>query len=576
MPNPIARYTHWLHTMWPAGTVEKLPDVREDGTTAVPGVRIVGDLTGIPLLKFSSDTGARAVLAILAEPDFAKGHETDPELLDLAIIGAGVSGIAAAMEAKKVGLSFQIFEATELFSTVVNFPKGKPIYTYPTDMTPAGDLQFKSEVHPKEELLETLESYRRKAGIEPIPARIERIERKGAVLLLHHGDKKTVTRARRVIVAIGRSGNHRKLGVPGEDLDKVFNRLYDPKEFVGRKVIVVGGGDSALETAIALGNAGAHVTVSYRKKEFARPKPENVEKLKEFEKNPSRPVDIEEPSSERVTAATGAFMVVSGEKPHAPGSVQVALGTQVVRVQSQHVVLKDEAGKETTIANDVVFTMLGREAPLEFFRQVPHPHPRRVDRRDLHELCPLFPVLRLPLQLEGRRRRQPVLPEAESLSLRHGRLVPESGRRRRRVCRRSQDFSGDARDLAQGSRLLLFTRLLRLRSHLRNSPHPPPQDPLCHRADDHAHRGAMDSALSPPLPRPAASRATTASSTADSERPSRITSSPPPTTAMAASTGVRSVSSSPGRSSSGTSSRRSRCGGGSRSRSFRPSSSSRS
>ncbi len=72
--NPIARYTHWLHTMWPAGTVEKLPEVREDGTTAVPGVRVVGDLTGIPLLKFSSDTGARAVQAILAEPDFARGR----------------------------------------------------------------------------------------------------------------------------------------------------------------------------------------------------------------------------------------------------------------------------------------------------------------------------------------------------------------------------------------------------------------------------------------------------------------------------------------------------------------------
>ena len=68
--NPIARYSRWLHTMWPAGTVEKLPDVREDGTTAVPGVRVVGDLTGVPLLKFSSDTGARAVeLAIEALGD---------------------------------------------------------------------------------------------------------------------------------------------------------------------------------------------------------------------------------------------------------------------------------------------------------------------------------------------------------------------------------------------------------------------------------------------------------------------------------------------------------------------------
>lgn len=265
--NWIASYTHWLHTMWPAGTVEKLPEVREDGTTAVPGVRVVGDLTGVPLLKFSSDTGARAVNAILAEPDFIKTRGSDPEVLDVGIVGAGVSGVAAAIQAKKAGLTFRIFEATEIFSTVANFPKGKPIYTYPTDMTPAGDLQFKAEVHPKEELLETLEAKRKAAGVEVTFARIEGIERGGGVLLLHHGDKKTVTRARRVIVAIGRSGNHRRLGCPGEDLDKVFNRLYDPKEFAGRQVLVVGGGDSALETAIALGTAGAHVSLSYRKKE---------------------------------------------------------------------------------------------------------------------------------------------------------------------------------------------------------------------------------------------------------------------------------------------------------------------
>jgi NosR/NirI family nitrous oxide reductase transcriptional regulator len=104
--NLIARYTQWLHTRWPAGTVERLPDAREDGTTAVPGVRIVGDLTGIPLLKFSSDTGARAVQAILAEPDFIRGRGKDAEVLDLAIVGAGVSGVAAAIAAKKAGLSF--------------------------------------------------------------------------------------------------------------------------------------------------------------------------------------------------------------------------------------------------------------------------------------------------------------------------------------------------------------------------------------------------------------------------------------------------------------------------------------
>jgi NosR/NirI family nitrous oxide reductase transcriptional regulator len=365
--NWIARYTHWLHTMWPAGTVEKLPEVREDGTTGVPGVRIVGDLTGVPLLKFSSDTGARAVNAILAEPDFVRTRGTDPEILDVGIVGAGVSGVAAAIQAKKAGLTFRVFEATEVFSTVANFPKGKPIYTYPTDMIPAGDLQFKAEVHPKEELLETLEARREAAGVEVTFARIERIERAGGLLLLHHGDKKTVTKARRAIVAIGRSGNHRKLGCPGEDLDKVFNRLYDPKEFSGKQVLVVGGGDSALETAIALGTAGAHVTLSYRKKEFSRPKSENVERIRMLEKNPSADVAVEHPTSERVTTSTGTFMKAAGDHP--PGSVRLALGTQVVRIEAKQAVLKDDAGQEGAIPNDVVFTMLGREAPLEFFRR---------------------------------------------------------------------------------------------------------------------------------------------------------------------------------------------------------------
>ena len=104
--NPVARYARWLHTRWPAGTVEKLPDVREDGTTAISGVRITGDLTGIPLLKFASDSGARAVRAILAEPGFAPERRRQEGVLDLAIVGAGVSGVAAAIEARRAGLIF--------------------------------------------------------------------------------------------------------------------------------------------------------------------------------------------------------------------------------------------------------------------------------------------------------------------------------------------------------------------------------------------------------------------------------------------------------------------------------------
>src|SRR5207244_3546983 len=105
--NLLARYARWLHTMWPAGTVEKLPQVNPDGTSNVPGLRVVGDLTGIPLLKFSSDTGARAARAIAAElkdgsgvpPESDKSVRPTDGVLDLVIIGAGVAGMAAALEA---------------------------------------------------------------------------------------------------------------------------------------------------------------------------------------------------------------------------------------------------------------------------------------------------------------------------------------------------------------------------------------------------------------------------------------------------------------------------------------------
>jgi len=349
----IARYTHWLHTRWPAGTIERLPTVQADGTTNVPGLRVVGDLTGIPLLKFAADSGAKAARAVAEELPTGRSGE----IPDLAIIGGGVSGVAAAMEAKRLGLSFKLFEATEAFSTVANFPKRKPIYTYPADFTPEGTFQLQAKV--KEELLAEMDAQRQGAGIELTSARIERAERMGDEFVLHHADKST-SRARRVIVAIGRSGNFRKLGCPGEGLDKVTNRLHDPKDHSGKNVLVVGGGDSALEAAIALGACGANVTLSYRKPEFSRPKPENLEMIRALQRNASAPVEIVNPTSERVTTAASSEM--RGERP--PGSVTLALGTTVQEILPDSVRLSDRE-----IPNDAVFAMIGREAPLEFFRR---------------------------------------------------------------------------------------------------------------------------------------------------------------------------------------------------------------
>jgi len=316
--------------------VEKLPDVGPDGSTAVSGLYVVGDLTGVPLLKLSSDSGARAVQTIVADPSF-ESRSREAGVLDLVIVGAGVSGMAAALEARERGLRFCVLEATEPFSTIVNFPRRKPIYTYPTDMTPAGKLQFTERSSVREGLLDELRDLTAKAGIAPRTARVLEVARRGVVLEVRLDGGETL-RAHRVIVGIGRSGNFRRLGVPGEDRDKVSNRLHDPKDFSDQDVLVVGGGDSALETAIALGECGARVTLSYRKEEWSRPKPENVEKL------------------EALTADPGA-------------DVRLLLGSRVKEIRESDVVVEDAEGVEQTIPNDAVFAMIGREAPLGFFRR---------------------------------------------------------------------------------------------------------------------------------------------------------------------------------------------------------------
>ncbi|MCI0450990.1 MAG: NAD(P)-binding domain-containing protein [Candidatus Latescibacteria bacterium] len=328
--NPIRRYFHWLHGRWPAGTVEKLPECGEDGSTQLPGLYIVGDLRGVPLLKFAADSGARAIGSIREAPGFAPARDDG---VDVAVLGGGVSGAAAVLEAKRHGLSFRWFEANEPFSTVVNFPRRKPIFTYPKSMTPAGALQVTADI--KEALVDELVAQTRRAGVAPESAHVERVQRRGEGFDVTLSDGSTV-RARHVVCALGKSGDFRRLDVPGERLDRVSNRLHDPSDFAGRRVLVVGGGDSALETAVALAQAGARVTLSYRGDSFGRPKAENVEALA------------------RVQNA---------------GAARVLMSSTVREIRDDAVDIVTGDGRVERLPNDDVFVMIGREAPLGFFRR---------------------------------------------------------------------------------------------------------------------------------------------------------------------------------------------------------------
>ena len=230
-----------MHLRWPSNTPEALPEVGLDGATSIPGIRIAGDLLGVPLLKFAADSGARAVQAFIAEKAFIEKVQGS-DVLDLAIIGGGVAGLAAALEAQKAGLKFVVYEASEPFTTIVNFTNGKPIFTYPREMQPQGDVKLSANV--KEGLLAHLQTQAEQANIPFEIRRVDRVVRKGKELEVRFTDTHPAIRATRILICTGRSGDHYKLAVPGEELDKVHNRLFDPKDYSGKSVLVVGGGDS--------------------------------------------------------------------------------------------------------------------------------------------------------------------------------------------------------------------------------------------------------------------------------------------------------------------------------------------
>ncbi|MCB0752398.1 MAG: NAD(P)-binding domain-containing protein, partial [Ignavibacteriae bacterium] len=333
--NNITKYFNWLQKNNPVGEVEKYPEIDANGETSVKGIYIVGDLTGIPLLKLAAESGKETINRILADEKFKKQKTSNnnQDVFDIVIIGAGPAGIAAGLEAQKQNLNFIILESTKKFSTIINFPKGKPIYAEPTDYEQKSDLKISDGI--KESLLEELESQIQDKHL-PITegTYVTKIEDENNVFSVIT-DKKNY-KALRVIIAIGKSGNSRTLDVPGEEFPKVFNRLFDPTDAKDKDVLVVGGGDSALETAILTSEYAKSVSISYRKPSFARAKEGNADKVKRL---------VEQ------------------------NKVKLLMETNVNEIKEDRVIIESSDKEKIELKNDIVFTMIGRELPTEFFNK---------------------------------------------------------------------------------------------------------------------------------------------------------------------------------------------------------------
>jgi thioredoxin reductase/NAD-dependent dihydropyrimidine dehydrogenase PreA subunit len=262
-----------------------IPLIGADFQTNIPGIYIAGELGGMGLIRNAIEQGRQAVEAIAAKKQAGSAGQ-----LDLVIVGAGPAGISAAMSASEMGLNYQVLEQDTIGGTIAHYPRGKVVMTAPAKLPIVGEFHFGETS--KEDLMDFWTQAVDKARLKiETGARVDAIEHceQGFIVKAAHSYA-----ARNVLLTIGRRGTPRRLGVPGEDHSKVVYRLVDPEQYRGSSVLVVGGGDSALEAAISLSEEpDTRVLLSYRGGGFNRVKAKNRERLASASQSGQLEVEME-------------------------------------------------------------------------------------------------------------------------------------------------------------------------------------------------------------------------------------------------------------------------------------------
>lgn len=269
--------------------------------------------------------------SVLKHPGIGHG-----DALDVFIVGAGPAGFASSLGAMKAGIKFVTVEQDSLGGTVAHFPRGKLVMTRPADLPIVGKMDFTETT--KEKLLEFWQGVEQKTGLnvnynERVTSIIRRQDGRGFDVQTDQASYETRT----VLLTIGRRGTPRQLGVPGEELPKVVYRLIDPEQYKGQHVLVVGGGDSALEAAHSIAEQpGTTVTLSYRSAAFSRAKPKNRDKV------------------DQLAAA---------------GNMNVLLSSNVREIRDDAVAIETD-GEPVILPNNAVIVCAGGILPTGFLKEV--------------------------------------------------------------------------------------------------------------------------------------------------------------------------------------------------------------
>ena len=309
-----------------------LPHVNHNFESNMRGIYIAGELGGMGLIKNSVEQGEQAIENIVKSKNKKKSN---PDVLDVIIIGAGPAGISASLTAKKYGLSSLTLEQNSLGGTVSTYPRAKIVMTSPMNLPLHGKVKLYETR--KEELLKLWEKVIAQHGLEILEnTKVERIvpEADNSFKVITHNGKTYFSH--HILLAIGRRGSPRKLDIPGEETEKVAYRLLDAEQIADQHILVVGGGDSAVEAALQLKDRN-RVTLSYRKDKFSRLKPKNREKI--------------------LLAAQA-------------GELKILYHSQLISINNEEVLIQVNDEAETRrLPNDRVYIFIGGELPAGFLKK---------------------------------------------------------------------------------------------------------------------------------------------------------------------------------------------------------------